>query len=321
MIELVTLGEILIDMFPAEIGFRLGEVSAFHPKPGGAPANVAVAASRLGVKSAFIGKVGNDAFGDKLISTLASQGVETRGILKDPNFRTTLAFIAMPDEYSAEFIFYRNPGADLQIEKDELDKSLLIETRIFHSGSPSLVDDPARSAQFSAAAITRSSGGIISFDVNYRPSLWGNSKDALEQIWRMIHQTDILKVNEIEIELLTGSSDVETSTRQLLQAGPKLVVVTMGQHGSFFCTHLATGFIPAFKVKTVDSVGCGDAFIAGLLSRIIKAGQGADYQSEEFLKSAFRYASAVGAITALSKGVIPALPSAKQVDEFLIQNP
>jgi len=321
MIDLVTLGEILIDMFPMEIGCRLGEVTAFLPKPGGAPANVAVAASKLGIKSAFIGKVGQDAFGEKLISSLADQGVETRGICKDAIYRTTMALIAMPDEFSAEIIFYRNPGADLCLREDELDKPLLENAMIFHSGSLSLVDDPARSAHFAAVRIAQSSGGIVSFDVNFRPTLWDDPNAALEQIWKMVHLTDILKCNENEIQLLTGLSEVEKVAEQLLLEGPKLVVVTMGQLGSYYCSRIARGFMPAFKVKTVDSIGCGDAFIAGLLSRIIKEGKGVDYQSEEFLKPAFRYASAVGAITALTKGVIPALPSASQVDEFLAQNP
>jgi fructokinase len=114
----VCLGEILIDLFPDELGCRLAEVTAFRPKPGGAPANVAVAAHRLGAPSAFIGKVGEDAFGLHLIEVLKVQGVETRGMRTDPQVRTTLAFIAMPDEHTAEFVFYRNPGADLRLRMD-----------------------------------------------------------------------------------------------------------------------------------------------------------------------------------------------------------
>ena len=123
--DLVCLGELLIDLFPAEIGRRLVEVSAFHPKPGGAPGNVAVAARRLGLTSAFIGKVGDDAFGHYLIATLAAEGVETHGIRLDDEARTPLAFIALPDPYHAEFVFYRNPGADTRLRPDELDEALL----------------------------------------------------------------------------------------------------------------------------------------------------------------------------------------------------
>lgn len=316
-IDIVSVGEILIDMFPVEIGRKLGEVSAFYPKPGGASANVAVAAARLGAKSAFIGKVGNEAFGQVLIQTLAENGVETRGMRVDEKVRTTVVFIAMPDENNAEFIFFRNPGADLCLREDELDLGLLRNTKALHCGSLLLVDEPARSAQYAAVQAAREGGALISFDVNHRPGLWADKTHALEEIWKMVAVADLLKVNERELHLLTGSNDPKTGARELLKHGVSLVAVTLGTEGSFFCTHKHHGMVPPFKVKTVDAIGCGDAFIAGLLSTLVKApGRLSDLDSQT-LTGCFTHANAVGAVTALSRGVIPALPSAAQVDDFI----
>jgi len=323
--QIVCLGEIILDLFPSELGRKMAEVPAFQPKPGGAPANVAVAARKLGVPSAFIGKVGDDAFGYHLIGVLKREDVDTRGMRVDPQARTTLAFIAMPDENTAEFVFYRNPGADLMLQPDEIDHSLLQNARAFHFGSLSLVEEPAYSATLHALTLAHQAGAMVSFDVNYRPTLWKNASDALERIWSIIASVDLLKINENELRLLSGEQDIATveaieqAGRSLLAKGPRLIGVTLGPNGSFFITPEACGFVPAFKVKTVDATGCGDAFIAGLLSRLV---QGQSWQTQlEYrpLQAAFRYANAVGALTALKPGVIPALPNAAQVDEFLSQ--
>ena len=318
--DIVCMGEILIDMFPVEIGRSMMDVSAFYPKPGGAPANVAVAAARLGRKTAFIGKVGDDAFGHSLVEELKSQGVETRGLLIDPVVRTTLVFIAMPDPHHAEFVFYRNPGADFCITPAELDLRLLQSTKAFHCGSLNLTNEPARSATHTGIDTARSAGALISFDVNYRPSLWPGAHEALKQIDLVIPKADLLKINEVELNLLTGSNDLETAPRYLLERGPKLIVVTLGENGSFFCTSAGQGSVPAFQVETVDAIGCGDAFVAGLLTRLTEDKDWVSQLDPQHLQIAFRYASAVGALTALKRGVIPALPDAAQVQDFLAQH-
>ena len=316
--DIVSLGEILIDMFPVEVGRKFADVSAFYPKPGGACANVAVAMARLGKSSAFIGKVGDDAFGYSLIETLKANGVETRGMRIDDKVRTTLVFIAMPDENSAEFIFFRNPGADLCLKTEELDKGLIENTRFFHCGSLSLVDEPARSAQFTAVEIAKNKDALISFDVNHRPNLWRKPEDGLEQIWKMIDRTDILKVNEKELALLTGSEDPVYGGAELIKKGIKLLAITLGTIGSYFYTQNFHGYVPPFVVKTVDAIGCGDAFVSGLLSALIDQGDLSLDLSEAALIQNFTYANAVGAVTALNRGVIPALPTASRVKAFIL---
>lgn len=321
---IVSLGEILIDFFPAELGRKLADVSAFIPKPGGAPANVAVAAAKLGVASAFIGKVGDDAFGTLLMKALEEQGVNISGMRIDDYARTTLAFIAKPNENTAEYAFYRNPGADLMLRSDELDRTMIKNTRVLHIGSLSLVAEPAMTATQEAVYLARSAGALISFDVNYRPSLWSDAEAALERIWQMVPRADLLKVNETELHLLSGleaqdEDRLKEACQILLKHGPHLVVVTLGEKGSYFCTKNVSQFIPAFKVKTVDAVGCGDAFIAGLLARLIAKENWKDALTLENLRKDFYYANAVGALTATKQGVIPALPTAAEVDAFLEQ--
>lgn len=317
--DIVCLGEMLIDMFPAEIGRRLVEVSAFYPKPGGAPANVAVAAARLGASSAFIGKVGNDAFGHFLVDTLAREHVDTRGMRLDPQARTTMAFIAMPDENTAEFVFYRNPGADMLLRPDELETGLLQQTRVFHFGSISLIHQPARSATKAALRLAAQAGALISFDVNYRPSLWPNPAGALDVIMDVLPQAHLVKVNETELELLSGSKDLANGSRALLQHGLDLCVVTLGPKGSYFRVAEGGQHVPGFAVTTVDAVGCGDAFTAGLLTQLVANNGWRSKLSPSELGRILRYANAVGALTAQKQGVIPALPTFKEVEAFLAQ--
>jgi fructokinase len=330
--DIVCLGELLIDMFPAEVGRSLVEVSAFRPKPGGAPANVAVAAVRLGMRSAFIGKVGDDAFGHHLAGVLRQEGVDVRGMRYDEEARTAMAFIAQPDVNSYEILFYRNPGADMRLRADELDCELLRETQVLHFGSLSLIQEPSRSATLEAVKVARQGGALISFDVNYRPDLWSRA-EAYERVLATLPYVDLLKVNEVEIALLGGSGDLDVATQALLEHGPALCVVTLGPEGSFFRIAEGGEHVPAFQVQTVDATGCGDAFIAGLLCQLIASplpisGEGTGVRALDGggwrgrltvarMRQALRYANAVGALTALTQGVIPALPTAGQVDVFL----
>ena len=326
-IDVLTLGELLIDMFPEKIGPRIGEVKAFTPKPGGAPANVAVAAKRLGANSAFIGKVGDDLFGTYLKKVLEDEGVITSGLRFDKNARTTMAIIAMPDENTAEFVFYRNPGADQLLTVDDLDKTLIDSTRSYHFGSVSLTDEPARSATIEGAKLARKAGALVSYDVNYRPSLWKDPSQALEQALKMLEEVDLVKVNEEEAALLTGSDaldqsdpvQIEKAAIQLLDMGPDLVVVTLGSEGSYFQMDSGGGYVPPYRVETVDAVGCGDAFVAGLLMKLVQFENWIEDLSIENMFDCLRFANAVGALTSLKRGAIPAMPTIEEVNQYLEQ--
>ncbi|HUW10051.1 MAG TPA: PfkB family carbohydrate kinase [Anaerolineae bacterium] len=316
--DIICLGEVLIDMFPAEVGRPLAEVSAFRPKPGGAPANVAVAAARLGAESGFIGKVGNDAFGHHLAAILRQEGVDVSGMRYDAEARTGLAFIAMPDVNSYDILFYRNPGADMRLAVDDLDRELLQRARAFHFGALSLIQEPSRSATLAAMHIAREAGALISFDVNYRADLW-SKEEAYERVMATIPEVDLLKINEIEVQILGGDDDLASTAKALLELGPSLVVVTLGPDGSYFQIADGGAFINPFRVETVDATGCGDAFVAGLLTRLVVGADWREQLTVGRLQEILRYANGVGALTSLTLGVIPALPTTAQVEAFLTQ--
>jgi fructokinase len=324
-VNLVSLGEFILDMFPVESGRDFHSISAFLPVPGGAPANVAVAAARLGVSSAFIGKVGEDPFGHRLAAVLAECGVETRGMRFDPHCRTTLNFIALPDPNRAEFLFYRHPGADMMLRPEELDRELLEQTEIFHFGSVSLTAEPCRAATFEAARLARAAGALVSFDVNYRPTLWESGQAALAAIEAALPLADVVKVNEKELGLLERADDPLEACRALARRGPALCVVTLGPQGSAYATPSVSGQVAGFRVRAVDATGCGDAFVGALLVRLLGLLGGEKTTIRRrlatlcsaALSGALAYANAAGGLTARKKGVIPALPSAGEVERFL----
>lgn len=312
-------GEALIDFFPNRLGVPLEEVEAFLPVPGGAPANVAVAVSRLGTKSAFMGKVGNDAFGRILEKVLRENGVNVRGLRFDNCVRTTCVFIAQPDPQSQEFLFFRHPGADMMFNGEDIDFGLLGQTRVFHSGSLSLTNVPIREALWEILWLCREKRIFVSFDVNYRPSLWESEELARNTICEVLPCVDLLKVNLQEFYLLTQKNSIEEGIAVLLKGGVRNVVVTMGSEGAFLGNDLGCKKVMGYQVEVVDTTGCGDGFIAGILSRIDsceEAQAGWKIPLEAF-EGFVRFGHACGALTATKRGVIPALPTREAVENFL----
>lgn len=203
------------------------------------------------------------------------------------------------------------------LHPDELPVTTLQSTSCLHFGSLSLIDEPIHSATLRAIEIARGAGALISFDVNFRPALWASREQAKQRVMETLPLVDLVKVNEIELDLLTGSQEFESGTLYLLSHGPKLCIGTLGAEGSFFQNGQDSEFVPGFEVETVDATGCGDAFIAGLLTQLVKSSQTPEQFSAKELSKALRYANAVGALTALTQGVIPALPDSEQVEDFL----
>ena len=327
--DIVTLGELILDMFASETGKDFQTVGAFIPVAGGAPANVAVAASKLGAKAAFIGKVGEDAFGRRLEAVLKSYGVETRAMRFDRQHRTTLNFMTIPDPNRTEMLFYRNPGADMLLTPDELDQRMLASTAMYHFGSVSLAVEPCRSAALEGAAFSREQGAIVSFDVNYRPSLWESEAQAKSEITAALPRADIAKVNEAELRLLAETDDAPEACAKILEMGPSLCVATLGPHGSAWAARGSSGRgssgrVPGFHVDVVDATGCGDAFMAAVLVRLLShlpAGSSRRRSDlgkldEKQLAEALRWANAAGALTARRKGVMSALPDAEEVRQL-----
>lgn len=314
--DLVCMGVLIMDMFPMEKGKHIAEVSAYKPTPGGAPANVAVAAKRLGIDSAFIGKVGNDDFGHYLAEVLQGEGIDIRGIRYDDFARTTLNFHSKPTADLIEYLFYRNPGADYMLKADELELDLIKNTKAFHFDSLCLTHEPCQSATYKAVKTARESGAVVSFDVNYREPVWSSTEIFLELTFDMIRHADIVKLNEHEIGLLYPNADIETACRQILEDGPQLCLVTMGPNGSLFVTQNGGKRIKALDVAVVEPIGCGDAFIGGFLSQIIRNRVRLDGLTTERLSEFVKYADTVAALTATKYGTIPAMPELSEVEKW-----
>jgi len=315
MPDLLCTGEALIDFLTDRPGVSLTEARAFTWAAGGAPANVAVAAARLGVDTAFMGKVGKDPFGAHIRETLAASSVDVSHLLATGKARTSLAFVALPTPDDPQFTFFRHPSADMLFRPDDLDADFVRSAQFLHFGSIALIADPCRSTNLTAAEMVRAAGGFVSFDPNYRPALWP-AATARERILATLPLCDVVKLNEAEVRLLTGKDDLVDGAEELLQLGPKVCLVTVGAEGSFYVTPRSNGHVPAYSVRTVDAPGCGDGFTAAALKGIMALGDPALLGPLD-LEEILRYANAVGALTATKKGGIPALPTAAQVDVFL----
>ena len=265
--DLTTFGEILVDLLPD--GFDESGHPRMTVNAGGAPANVAaVAAARLGVKSAFIGKAGNDAFGLYLKKTLERCGVAVHGLVFDDTLPTTVAAVALSDDGERSFSFYRGRTADTNLCGKEIDRETIRESRIFHFGSLSLTNEPLRSATFAALEEAESGGCLISFDPNFRSTLWSCADEARTRIFSVLNYVDIIKISEEEAILLTGERAPEKAAASLADRGIGTVFVTLGKKGAYFRVKGGGGFIPASNHPCVDATGAGDAFTAAVLSRL-----------------------------------------------------
>ncbi|KAM5557220.1 putative fructokinase-7 [Rosa sericea] len=316
----VCFGEMLIDFVPTVAGVSLAEAPAFQKAPGGAPANVAVGITRLGGSAAFIGKVGDDEFGKMLADILKENNVDTSGVRFDHNARTALAFVTLRADGEREFLFFRNPSADMLLHESELEISLLQQAKIFHYGSISLIDEPCRSTHLAAMSIAKKCGCILSYDPNLRLALWPSAEFARKEIMSIWDQADIIKISEDEITFLTGGDDPYDDNvvlTKLFHPNLKLLIVTEGSEGCRYYTQNFRGRVAGIKVKAVDTTGAGDAFVGGILYNI--ASDSSLFQDEKGLREALLFANACGAITVTERGAIPAMPTKEAVLRFLAQ--
>lgn len=315
-IDIVTFGEMLVDFVPTITPSTLSDATEFFKAAGGAPANVAIAASRLGGKSAFVGKMGDDDFGHMLDETLTSNGVCNDGVVFDENARTALAFVSLKDDGDREFMFYRHPSADMLLRDDELDLNLIRKAKIFHYGSISLISEPCRSAHIKAMLVAKEAGSLLSYDPNLRLALWPNEKEAKKQITSIWNEADIIKISDSELEFLTGHEGVNDDVvMSLWHSGLKLLLVTLGSKGCKYYTKNFIGTVNSFKVKAVDTTGAGDSFVGGMLHKLVS--DLTALKDEKKLREVLMFANACGAITATGKGAIPAMPNEAEALEFL----
>ena len=314
--DLVCIGELLIDFTPC--GLTDEGAQRFARNPGGAPANVAVAASRLGLTSSFIGKVGTDSFGIFLRDTLKKNNVDVSNLVDDTEIPTTLAIVSVDETGERSFTFYRKPGADIRLTWDEVDKDLIANSHFMHYGTVALSDEPSRSTVLAAARFAKENGGIICYDPNYRPALWANQADALQYMNEGLKYADIIKVSDDEMELMTGETDCEKGSKLLAKYGATLVTVTLGDKGAYYRMGNMCGHVPGYSVKVADTNGAGDTFLGALLCRF--KGMTLDAIAaldEASLIGHIAFANRASSLTCTHPGAIPAMPSLEEVENSL----
>ena len=316
MYDIVALGELLIDF--TLVSIKYSNKFYYEQNPGGAPSNVLVMASKLGGKTALIGKVGNDHFGKYLIDVLKQNDINTSGMKISQLYNTTLSFVHLDENNERSFCFYRNPGADTSLEVNEVDFNIINNCNILHFGSLSFTSEPSRSAVLNAVKYAKKKKKIISYDPNYRPALWLNKNEAAAGLNLGVEFADIIKLSEEEAFFLSGKSGIEESARFFFEKGIKLVLITLGAKGTYFLHESGGGHVSAFEADVVDSTGAGDAFCGAVLYQISQASRKITDLSWKEIKDIVRYANAAGALCVCRTGAIPAMPTIDEI-ELLVE--
>lgn len=308
MTDILSIGELLIDLTQTGTAQNIPQYAA---NPGGAPANVAVAAARLGASTAFVGKVGTDRFGSFLRDVLHENHVGDKFLFEDDSAPTTMAVVSVDPTGERSFSFYRTNSADTRLTREEASAALALQPKIFHFGSVSLTDEPSRSATLSAVAQAKIEGCLISYDPNYRPALWPNEAAALHWMKTPLPFVDILKVSDEELPLLTGTDDLVLGSAQLAKQGIRLVLVTLGERGVFYRRDDHTGLLPGVPTQVADTNGAGDTFLGAVLSRLSSA-PSLELSIPE-LEEILTFANRAASFTCSRPGAIPAMPTLNDI--------
>ena len=313
--DVVALGELLIDF--TDNGKTDQGNPLMEANPGGAPCNVLSMLSRLGKKTAFIGKVGDDMFGHQLEEALKEVGIDTIGLKKDCEIHTTLAFVHTKEGGDREFSFYRNPGADMMLCEEDLEEDLLKACKIFHFGSLSMTDKLCRNATKKAIEVAKSNGAVLSFDPNLRGPLWKNLDMAKEQIDYGMQQCDILKISDNEIVWFTGKEDYEEGVKALQDRYMiPLILLSIGKDGSrAYCQGVKAEVPAMLNERTIETTGAGDTFCACILNYVLEHGW-RPYTKEE-LKEMLQFANVAASIITTKKGALRVMPTREEVEEML----
>lgn len=306
MFDVVALGELLIDF--AALSADEAGYPTMKANPGGAPGNFLAALTKYGARTAFLGKVGGDAFGALLLDTLRTAGIETRGVIRDPDVFTTLAFVTFDARGDRSFSFARKPGADTQLRWEELELSLIDQCRIFHFGSLSLTDSPVRETTRRAVAYARERGKLVTYDPNLRPALWSSPEEAREQILWGLRQAEVVKISDEEVSFIWGCGPEEGARRLLEECGVSLAMVTLGPRGCYLENRLGACSVAPPAVTPVDTTGAGDIFGGSAVSRLLRLGRSPSELTAEELEQVARFAAAAASLSTEKVGGIPSIP-------------
>ncbi|MBQ9065254.1 MAG: carbohydrate kinase [Blautia sp.] len=314
-IDVTALGELLIDF--TENGTSGQGNPLLEANPGGAPCNVLAMLQQLGKKTAFIGKVGDDMFGKQLTDAVKEVGIDIRNLVVDPEVHTTLAFVHTYPDGDRDFSFYRNPGADMMLKKDEVQEDLIRASRIFHFGTLSSTHDLVREATRHAIDVAKEAGCIISFDPNLRPPLWKDLEDARVEIEYGMSKCDILKISDNEVEFMCGTTDYDEGARMLKEKfNIPLIMITLGKDGSraYYKDIRAVGK-PFISDKTIETTGAGDTFCGSSLNYILENGL-TDLTAEK-LEEMLTFANAAASLVTTRKGALRVMPAKEEVLTYM----
>ncbi|MBQ9359418.1 MAG: carbohydrate kinase [Lachnospiraceae bacterium] len=320
--DVVALGELLIDM--TNNGKSEQGNSLYEANPGGAPCNVLAMLNKLGHKTGFIGKVGDDIFGHELKGVLEEIGIDTKGLVIDKDVRTTLAFVKTFEDGDRDFSFYRNPGADMMLKKSELDEGILKDTRIFHFGTLSMTHEGVREATIHAVETAKEAGALISFDPNLREPLWESLDAAKEQVLKGLGYCDYLKISDNEIQWLTGEDDYTAGVKWIGERYDiPLITVSLGKEGSrayYRKDDEPDGFImaevsPFLQKDTIETTGAGDTFGGCILHFILE--KGLDGLTESDLKEMLTFANGAASIITTRRGALRVMPELNEIKALI----
>lgn len=311
MNQVIALGELLID-FAAQHTDDAG-YPTMKANPGGAPANFLAALSKYGISAGFIGKVGKDTFGKLLTETLKSAEIDTGGIVADPDYFTTLAFVTFDEKGERSFSFARKPGADTQLCWEEVDTGILDECSVFHFGTLSLTDDPVRTATQKTVEYAKKTGKLISFDPNLRLPLWDSPEVAREQIFWGLHRADVLKISDEEVEFLWNENPEQGMEHLLSEFDISLVMVTLGPDGCIIGNKNGTAQISSPRVSPVDTTGAGDIFGGSAMSRLLYTGKQPEQLTVGEMKEIAGFAVTAASLSTQQFGGIPSIPEEQDV--------
>ncbi len=313
--DVTALGELLIDF--TDNGKSAQGNPLMEANPGGAPCNVLSMLGRLGKKTAFIGKVGNDMFGKQLKNAVEEVGIDTRNLVVDDNAHTTLAFVQTYPDGDRDFSFYRDPGADMLLTKDEVQEELIRNSRIFHFGTLSSTHEGVREATRHAIDVAREAGCIVSFDPNLRPPLWKTLDDARVEIEYGLSKCDVLKISDNEVEFLFDTTDYDKGAALLEEKYHiPLVLITLGKDGSraYYKGRRVTAS-PFLQDNTIETTGAGDTFCASALNYVLE--HGLEDLTDEELQELLTFANAAASLVTTRKGALRVMPSREEVLSFI----
>lgn len=313
--DVTALGELLIDF--TENGISSQGNPLFEANPGGAPCNVLSMLSKLGHKTAFIGKVGKDFFGEQLKSAITEVGIDPSYLCMDEEIHTTLALVHTYPDGDRDFSFYRDPGADMMLGEAEVPEELIRDSKIFHFGTLSMTHEEVRKATKKAVAAAKESGAVISFDPNLRPPLWKSLEDAKEQTAFGFSQCDVLKISDNEIQWFTGEEDYDEGIKKLRsQYNIPLILLSMGKEGSrAYYKDLRVEVGALLQENTIETTGAGDTFGGCCLHFVLK--YGLEHLDEEKLKEMLRFANAAASIVTTRKGALRVMPSEEEIEKSI----